>query len=173
MCLCVLLSSTILIMRDEDGKVLTASNMFYNTLSARQALRRHRRWSRRRPLTSTLMPMSLPRLLRRRQHPDIVSGTDLLPLPVINLHCIDMHCHCQAGSSTIMSNALRGIYLLITALYGKWSISNWHLLRGMKRVVPTMSQAFFFTNFSTRSRKPRTCTAYTRHVLRYAWDFLF
>ena len=38
--LCVLLSSTMLIMRDEEGMALTAGNMFYNMLSARQALRR-------------------------------------------------------------------------------------------------------------------------------------
>ena len=35
--------STVLIMRDGEENILTAGNMFYNTLSARQALRRHRR----------------------------------------------------------------------------------------------------------------------------------
>jgi hypothetical protein len=64
------------------------------------------------------MPVSLPRLLRRRRYPDIVSGTDLLPLPATNLHCIDMHRRRQAGGSTTMPNALRGMYLLTTVLRG-------------------------------------------------------
>jgi hypothetical protein len=41
MSICSLLSATALIMRDGEEKVLTTDNMFYNTLSARQALRRH------------------------------------------------------------------------------------------------------------------------------------
>jgi hypothetical protein len=49
--------------------------------------------------------------------PDVVSGTDLLPPHVTNLHCIDMHCRCQAGRSTTMPNDLRGMYLLTTALH--------------------------------------------------------
>ena len=32
LCLYVLLSSTMLVMRDEEGKILTASNMFYNNI---------------------------------------------------------------------------------------------------------------------------------------------
>ena len=32
LCLCALFSSTMLIMRDGEGKILTASNMFYNTI---------------------------------------------------------------------------------------------------------------------------------------------
>jgi len=135
LCLLVLLlSSTILIMRDGEGKVPTAGNMFYNTLSARQALRRHRRWSRRRLLTPTLMPpTSRTWLLRRRRHPDVVSGTDLLLLPATNLHCIDIHSRHQADRSTTMPNALRGMYLLTTALRGMWCRSNWHPLWGMKK----------------------------------------
>jgi hypothetical protein len=35
-------------MRNRERKILTARNMFYNTLAARQALRRHRRESHRR-----------------------------------------------------------------------------------------------------------------------------
>jgi hypothetical protein len=50
--------------------------------------------------------------------PDVVSGTDLLPLPATNLNYIDMHHRYQAGSSTTMPNALRGMYLLTTALRG-------------------------------------------------------
>jgi hypothetical protein len=55
-----------LIMRDGEGKVLTAGNIFYNTLSARKALRRHRDEAdadlqRRRPDTRVGIP---PRLLR-------------------------------------------------------------------------------------------------------------
>ena len=124
MSICSLLSSTMLIMRDGERKVLTAGNMFYNTLSARQALRRHRRWSRRRPSTLTLMSLtSLSRLLWRCRHPDIVSGTGLLPLPAPNLHYINMHRRCQVGRSTTMPNALRGMYLLTTALCDKWSRS--------------------------------------------------
>ena len=65
---------------------------------------------------STLMLMSLPRLLQRRRHPDIVSGTDLLALPATNLNCIDMHYRRQAGNSTTMPNALRGMYLLTIVL---------------------------------------------------------
>ena len=133
LCLFILLfSSIMLIIRDGEGKILTAGNMFYNMLSARQALRRHRRWSHHRPSTPTLTPStSLPWLLRRCRHPDVVSGTDLLPLPVINLHYIDMHCCRQAGSSTIMLNALRGMYLLTSALRGMWCRLNWHPPQGM------------------------------------------
>jgi hypothetical protein len=36
--ICSLLSSTVLIMRDGEGKVWIVGNMFYNTLSVRQAL---------------------------------------------------------------------------------------------------------------------------------------
>jgi hypothetical protein len=125
MCLCVLVSSIMLIMRDGEGKVLTAGNMFYNTLSAQQALRRHRRWSRCRPSTPTLMPpMSLPRYFDDVNIPDVVCGTDLLPLPATNLHFIDMHRRQQEGRSATMSNALRGMYLLTTVLCGMWSRSS-------------------------------------------------
>jgi hypothetical protein len=134
LCLCVLLSSTILIMRDGEGKVPTVGNMFYNTLSARQALRRHRHWSRRRSSTPTFVPASLLRLLRRRQYPDVVSGTDLLPLPATNLRCIDIHRRRQADRSTTMPNTLRGMYLLTTALRGMWGRSNWHPISGMKEL---------------------------------------
>jgi hypothetical protein len=50
--------------------------------------------------------------------PDVVSGTDLLPLPATDLNYIDMHHCCQADSSTTMPNALRDMYLLTTALHG-------------------------------------------------------
>ena len=50
--------------------------------------------------------------------PPPVSRTNLLPLPATNLYYIDIHrCH-QADSSTTMSNALRDMYLLSTALRG-------------------------------------------------------
>ena len=65
-----------------------------------------------------LMPTSLPRLLQRRRHPDVVSGADLLPLPTTNLHYIDIYRRHQADSSTTMSNALRNMYLLTTVLHG-------------------------------------------------------
>jgi len=87
-------------MRDEEKKVLTTGDMFYNTLSARQTLRRHRRWSYRRSSMPALVPSTSCR--------DVVSGTDLLPLPASNLHCIDVH-RCRADSSTTMSNALHGM----------------------------------------------------------------
>ena len=58
MCLCVLLLSTILIMRDGEENVLTTGNMFCNTLSAWQVLRWHRRWSRRRSSMPTLVPLT-------------------------------------------------------------------------------------------------------------------
>jgi hypothetical protein len=48
--------------------------------------------------------------------PDVISGIDRLPLLAIDLHYIDMHRCCQAGSFTIMSNALCGMYLLTTAV---------------------------------------------------------
>jgi hypothetical protein len=134
LCLWVLLSSIILIMRDGEGKVLTAGNMFYNTLSAWQALRRHRRWSRRRSSTPTFVSASLLRLLRRCRYPDVVSGTDLLPLPATNLRCIDIHRRRQADKSTTMPNALRGMYLLTTALCDMWGRSNWHPISGMKEL---------------------------------------
>ena len=104
-------------MRDGEGKVLITSNMFYNTLSARQVLRRHRRRSRGRSSMPTLVPST-----SRRDYfdgvdiLDVVSRTDLLPRSVTNLHCIDMHRRCQAGRSTTMLNALRGMDLLATVL---------------------------------------------------------
>jgi hypothetical protein len=130
LCLCVLLSFTILIMRDGEGKVLTAGNMFYNTLSARQALRRHRRWSRRWSSTSTFMSASLLRLLRQCRYPDVVSGTDLLPLPATNLRCIDIHRRRQADN---VKRPTRYV-LLTTALRGMWGRSNWHPISGMKEL---------------------------------------
>ena len=56
------------------------------------------------------------------------------PLLATNLHCINMHRRCQADSSTTVSNALRGMYLLTTALRSMCSSSNWHPLRGMKHI---------------------------------------
>jgi hypothetical protein len=119
---------TMLIMRDGEEKVRTAGNMFYNTLSARQALRRHRRWSHRRHRHQC--PCRCPHCdyFNDVDIPDVVSGTDLLPLLATNLHYINMHRHCQSGSSTTMPNALRGMYLLTTALRGTWGRSNWHLI---------------------------------------------
>ena len=146
LCLFVLLlSSTVLIMRDGEGKVLTAGNMFYNMLSARQALRRHRRWSRHQSSTSTLMP-SLPRLLRRRRHPNIVSETDLLPLPVTNLHCIDMHRRCQAGRSTTMLNALRGMDLLATVLCDR-EVNQIGILRKVQKNPDPQVGLMFWSNY--------------------------
>ena len=49
---------------------------------------------------------------------DAVSGTDLLPLPANNLHCVDMHRRYQADGSTTMPNTLRSMYLLAIALRG-------------------------------------------------------
>ena len=154
MSICSILSSTVLIMRDGEGKVLTAGNMFYNTLSARQALRRHRRWSRHRPSTPTLIPpMSLPQLLRRRRYPDVVSGTDLLPLPTTNLHCIDMHRRRQTGRSTTMPNTLCGMYLLTTALRGTWGRPvRLNLLAGLSARIYSifLSQQISFSRLISR-----------------------
>jgi hypothetical protein len=36
---------------------------------------------------------------------DVVSGMNLLPLPVADMNYVDMHRRCQAGKSTKMSNA--------------------------------------------------------------------
>jgi hypothetical protein len=43
---------------------------------------------------------------------------DLLPLPATDLRYISVHRLHQASSSTTMPHALRGMYLLITALRG-------------------------------------------------------
>ena len=69
------------------------------------------------------MPTLVPSTSRRDYFDDVnmsdvVSGTDLLPLPASNLHCIDMHRRRQVDSSMTMPNALRGMYLLTTALRG-------------------------------------------------------
>jgi hypothetical protein len=77
----------------------------------------------------------MPRLLGRRRHHDVVSGTNLLPLPATDLHYIGMHRPYQAGSSTTMPNIIRGMYLLIIALHGLWRKSNWHYLRSMKHIL--------------------------------------
>jgi hypothetical protein len=124
MSICSLLSSTALIMRDGERKVLTAGNMFYNTLSAWQALHRYRRWSCHRSSTPTLVLASLLRLLRRRRYPDVVSETNLLHLPVTNLHCIDIHRGHQADRSTTIPNTLRGM----------WGRSNCHPISGIKEL---------------------------------------
>ena len=122
-------------MRDGEGKVLTADDEFLNTLSARQALCRHRRWSHRQYSAPTLVPTSRRNYFDDVDIPDVVSGTDLLPLPATDLHCIDMYRRHQADRSTTMPNALRGMYLLITALRGMWRRSNWHHLQGMKHIL--------------------------------------
>ena len=122
-------------MRDGERKVLTADDEFLNTLSARQALCRHRRWSHRQYSAPTLVPTSRRNYFDDVDIPDVVSGTDLLPLPATDLHCIDMYRRHQADRSTTMPNALRGMYLLITALRGMWRRSNWHHLQGMKHIL--------------------------------------
>jgi hypothetical protein len=61
-------------------------------------------------------PTSLPRYFDDVDIPDVVSGTDLLYLPATNMHFIDMHRRQQEGRSTTMPNALRGMYVLTTAL---------------------------------------------------------
>ena len=106
LCLFVhLLSSAVLIMRDGEGNVLPAGNMFYNTLSARQALRRHCRWSRGRSSMPTLVPSTSCRdYFDDVDISNVVCGMDLLPLPATYLQCIDMHRRHQAGSSTTMSS---------------------------------------------------------------------
>jgi hypothetical protein len=113
-----------LIIKDGEGNVLTTGNMFYNTLSARQALHRHRRWSRRRcSMLALVLSTSCRDYFDDVDIPDVVSGTDLLPSHVTNLHCIDMHCRCQASRSKTMPNALRGMYLLTTTLRGPHATS--------------------------------------------------
>ena len=128
MCLCVLFSSTMLIMRDGERKVLTADNIFYNTLSARQALRQHCCWSRRRSSTRRSYRRLATTTSMTSTSLTYVSGTDLLPLPATNLHCINMHRCRQAGSSMTMPNTLRGMYLLTAALRGIQVRSNCHPL---------------------------------------------
>ena len=91
-------------MRDGEGKVLTADDEFLNTLRQYSA--------------PTLVPTSRRNYFDDVDIPDVVSGTDLLPLPATDLHCIDMYRRHQADRSTTMPNALRGMYLLITALRG-------------------------------------------------------
>ena len=134
MSICSLLSSTMLIMRDGEGKVLNADNMFYNTLSARQALRWHRRWSRRRPSTPTLMPPTC-----RTWHFD--DDVDIPALLAERICYLYLDLICTASTWTIVikqadlrqcQNALRGIYLLTTTLLGMWGRSNWHPIQGMK-----------------------------------------
>jgi hypothetical protein len=111
-------------MRDGEGKVLTAGNMFYNTLSARQALHWHRRWSRRRPSTPTLMPStSLSR--RRCRHPDVVSGMNLLYL-YLQLISTRLTYTVVIKQADLRQCQMSGTYLLITALCGMWRRSNWH-----------------------------------------------
>ena len=111
-------------MRDGEGKVLITSNMFYNTLSARQALRRHRRRSHGRSSMPALVPSTSHRdYFDGVDILDVVSRTDLLPRSVTNLHCIDIHRRRQAGRSTTMPNVLRDMYLLTTALCGMWGRS--------------------------------------------------
>ena len=132
-----------LIMRDGEGKVLTADNIFYNTLSARQALRRHRRWICRRSSTLTLGPTSHGDYFDDVDIPDVVSGTNLLPLPVSNLHYVDMHHRrhrCQADASTTMTNVLCSMYLLTTAIRDTWRRLNWHALRGTEQVFIWLRQ---------------------------------
>ena len=111
MCLCVLLSSTMLVMRDEEENVLTADNMFYNTLSARQTLRRHRRWSRRH--------LWCRRHNRRRTAATTSTTLTSMTLLAEWIYTIShMHHRYQADNSTTMPYTLHGIYLLTTVLRG-------------------------------------------------------
>jgi hypothetical protein len=83
-----------------EEKILTAGNMFHNTLLVDKlfvniavevvADLQCRHLYRRR---------LAPRLLRRRWHPHVVSGTDLLSLSATDLHYINIHRRHQADSS--------------------------------------------------------------------------
>jgi hypothetical protein len=77
--------------------------VFYNTISARQALCRPHHWSRRRLSTLALVPTSFHDYFGDVDIPDVVSGTNLLSLPATNMHYIDLHRRCQTGSSTTIN----------------------------------------------------------------------
>lgn len=134
----LLLSSTLLIMTDGEIKVLTAEDVIsqhvistllysiiidyfvYIVVRRRPRPRRHHHLRRRRRLHHLLGPWR------------VVGWTDLLwPLPTYGQHCIGVVVINQVGRSSTMPTALRGIYLLITALHGKWSRSIWHQNQGL------------------------------------------
>jgi hypothetical protein len=161
-------------MRDGEGKVLTAGNMFYNMLLARQALRRHRRWSCHHSSPPARVPTSRRNYFDDVNIPDVVSGMDVLPLPVADLHYIDMCRCCQAGNSTTMLNALRGMYLLTIILRGIWS-NQIDIFYEVEKIASRLSHCsdhqvrLFFINFFLRVVESHV---HARHIPATYWNML-
>jgi len=94
-----------------EGEDPTADDVFYNTLSARTLFINYIRG----------VVIKLDAGLS--SSPSTTSTTSTTSTSLANGSAPTRH---QAVMSRTMPNALRGMYLLITALRGKWSRSNWH-----------------------------------------------